>query len=324
MKRLFHIGMLLCLAATAAAQEDRKVLKVYDWKDLSEHLRKSQVISMDGMSVLKIENTNNTALNVSVLMVTDPLLIAKAGAISCEAKYDDVRQGLVQHTNSLSVAGGPTIIEPYTIVVSAKLTILRYFQPEAAGGDEVTNTGAYPLVGTSNWKPYHFSTGRTEGLVPYSIPENSTGKAPPEDLAKKLEVRLSLPTNGVVYLRPIKLLAVERSFTGWWSPQQSGLIGGIGSSLIGCLGGLIGLLVSKGKARNFVLAAVKGCIALGILLTIAGLVAAVLKQTYDVWYALLLPGVILVLVFSLNLHSIQRRYDELEIRRMTSIDTTGS
>jgi hypothetical protein len=34
--------------------------------------------------------------------------------------------------------------------------------------------------------------------------------------------------------------------------------------------------------------------------------------------------VILVLVFSLNLHSIQRRYDELEIRRMTSIDVMGS
>ena len=54
------------------------------------------------------------------------------------------------------------------------------------------------------------------------------------------------------------------------------------------------------------------------------IVAAVLKQPYAVWYALLLPGVILVFVFSLNLHSIQRRYDELEIRRMTSMDATGS
>ena len=31
-------------------------------------------------------------------------------------------------------------------------------------------------------------------------------------------------------------------------------------------------------------------------------------------------GVILILVFSLNLHSIQRRYDDLEIRRMTLLD----
>ena len=51
---------------------------------------------------------------------------------------------------------------------------------------------------------------------------------------------------------------------------------------------------------------------LGILLTIAGVVAVVSKQPYAVWYALLLPGVILTLVFSLNLTLIKRRYDELK------------
>ena len=120
-----------------------------------------------------------------------------------------------------------------------------------------------------------------------------------------------------MYLRPIRLWGVAGS---WWSPKQAGLIGGIGGSVIGCFGALIGILVSKGKARNFVLAAMKISIALGILLTIAGLVAVALKQPYAVWYALLLPGAILTLVFSLNLPSIQRRYDELEIRRMTSVD----
>ena len=113
-----------------------------------------------------------------------------------------------------------------------------------------------------------------------------------------------------VYPRPIEFFGTTISFGSWWSPQPADLIGGIGVALIGCFGGLIGLLVSKGRARNFVLASVKYMIVLGILLTIAGLVAAVLNQPYAVWYALLLPGVILVLVFSLNLHSIQRRYDE--------------
>lgn len=128
---------------------------------------------------------------------------------------------------------------------------------------------------------------------------------------------------GTVYLHQMKLLGTAISFGSWWSPEQAGLIGGIGVSLIGCFGGLIGVLVSKGRARNFVQVSVKYIIVLGILLTIAGLVEAVLQQPYATWYALLLPGVILVLVFSLNLHSIQRRYDELEIRRMTSIDKQG-
>jgi hypothetical protein len=136
-----------------------------------------------------------------------------------------------------------------------------------------------------------------------------------------LELKLVLPGSGTVYLRPIKLLEVTGS---WWSPQQIGLIGGIGGSVIGCFGALLGLLASKGKTRNFVLTTMKIFIALGILLTIAGFVAVVSNQPYVVWYALLLPGVILTLVFSLNLPSIQRRYDELEIRRMTSVDTMGS
>ena len=101
-------------------------------------------------------------------------------------------------------------------------------------------------------------------------------------------------------------------------------MGGIGGAIIGCLGGLIGLLAGKGKARNFVLATIKIFIVLGILSLMAGVVAIVSGQPYAVWYPLLLLGFILTLVFSLNLPSIQRRYDELEIRRMTSIDATGS
>ena len=79
-----------------------------------------------------------------------------------------------------------------------------------------------------------------------------------------------------------------------------------------------------GKARKFVLAMTRIFIGLGILLTVAGLIAVGFQQPYAVWYALLLPGVILTLVFSLNLPSIQRRYDELEIRRMASVDAMGS
>ena len=65
-------------------------------------------------------------------------------------------------------------------------------------------------------------------------------------------------------------------------------------------------------------------IVLGIFLLLAGAIAAATKQPYAVYYPLLLAGFILTIVFSINLPSIQRRYDELEIRRMTSVDTMGS
>lgn len=290
MKKLLYIGLLLSVAATAVAQENRKVLKVYDWRDLPEHFPNSQITSMDGISVLKVENADGLRPEFSPVTITNVSLLKNANAIAWEMKYENV-------VSTNSWIGTYELVEQYP--------------PRARGGDYVTNSDEFPLSGTRNWDRY----GSVIRPAPY---DNETKPI-------KLEIKLVLPSQGTVYLRPIKLIKwVNPNSDNWWTPQQSGLIGGIGGSLIGCLGGLIGLLVSKGKARNFVLASVKCFIVFGILLMIAGLTAAALKQPYAVWYALLLPGVILILVFSLNLNSIQRRYDELEIRRMTSMDTTGS
>ena len=135
-----------------------------------------------------------------------------------------------------------------------------------------------------------------------------------------MELRLSLDGSGIVYLRPIKLMGIK---SDWWSPEQSGLIGGIGGALIGCLGALIGILASMGKARRFVLTSTVILIVAGILLVITGIVAVAMKQPYAVWYPLLLGGAILTFVLSINFYSIKRRYEDQEIRRMTSMDATG-
>jgi hypothetical protein len=298
MKKLLHIGLLLCLAMSVIAQENQKILKIYDWKDLSHNFPNSQIVSMDGMSVLKIENTNASRLEFPLVIITNASLIQKTTLVSYEIKYENV----VQDYDKTPLGGGVISYGPFR---GGEFRLLRISPSIVVGGDEVTNHFMAAFEGTSNWKSFQIE-----------IPKTTVQPT-------KMELRIFLPSTGTVYLRPIKLLETTRGFD-WWSPQQSGLVGGIGGSIIGCFGGLIGWLVSKGKARKFVLAATTSSIVLGILLTVAGLVAAVLKQPYSVWYALLLPGVILVLVFSLNLHSIQRRYDELEIRRMTSVDTMGS
>ncbi len=57
---------MLSAALSAVAQEPQeKVLHVYDWKDLmSQHpFPNSEIVSMDGMSVLKIQNTNSIPAN---------------------------------------------------------------------------------------------------------------------------------------------------------------------------------------------------------------------------------------------------------------------
>jgi hypothetical protein len=305
MKKLLHVGLLLCLATTVVAQE--KVLKVYDWKDLSEHIPNSQIVSIDGIPTLKIENTNNSPLKISLLKITDSSVIKKTGSISCEVKYENVfPNGNGSRFDGLPVSG--SFQSPDT---QYGLQWFCISPPTVLGGDKSTNTMYYPMSGTSNWRRYDF---------PSEVWMRTDANSP-----REVGISYFFQGRGTVYLRPIKLMKwVSLNSSNWWTPQQSGLIGGIGGSIIGCFGGLLGWLVSKGKARKFVLTATASAIVLGFLLTIGGLVAAILKQPYAVWYALLLPGVILVLVFSLNLHSIQRRYDELEIRRMTSMDTTGS
>jgi hypothetical protein len=300
MKRLIQLNLLLLLISTATAQESpaqkplppepQKILRDYDWKDLArQQTLPGEVISMDGGSVLKIEDTNHTNYllrDFLVMKISDPAIIKKAYFLVCTMKYENV----FGHANSY-------------------LNLSCYVAPAALGGDERNISGFAEnnsvFYGTANWKSYRFAVVR-DAL---------------EGLPTQLELHLVMNGPGTVYLRPIRLYGVTGS---WWSPQQIALIGGIGGSVIGCFGALLGCLAGMGKARTFVLTTMKIFIALGILLTIAGFVAVVSNQPYAVWYALLLPGVILTLVFSLTLPSIQRRYDELEIRRMTSVDTMGS
>jgi hypothetical protein len=318
MKRLIQLNLLLLLISSATAQDSQpqettpqqpsKTLRVYDWKDLAQQhqLSGGEVISMDGMSVLKIENTNNTPLEISLLKVADPSVIKKAYFFLCEIKYENVSSVLNEHTHDLTFIPGS--------FSSGSLKLLGHLPPAALGGDGITieqsgMRGKWGVIaGTSNWRPCQFLVVRNAS----------------EGLPTQLELKLSLPGSGIVYLRPIKLLGVVSS---WWPAQQGGMVGGavgIFGGIIGCFGGLLGCLAGFGKARKFVLMTTKIFIALGMFLAITGIVAILCKQPYFVWYVFLLPGVILTLVFSLNFPLIQRRYDDLEIRRMASIDAMGS
>jgi hypothetical protein len=311
MKILFQISLLLCFVSCAGAQEPgqnlEKTFRIYDWQDLAGRHGWSagDIVSMDGISVLKIENTNNQPLEVSLLSITNSSVIKKAEFISFDMKYENVSKEDLITTNH----GGEYDfkLKAYKHVVYGQLQLVTHFPPLTLGGDEITNiVSPYPsyVLGTSNWKPYGFHVDRAE----------------PEGLPTQLELKLSLPGNGTIYLRPIKLSGVVGS---WWSTGQSGMVGGavgIFGGVLGCFGGLLGCLAGFGKARKFVLTTTKIFIALGMLLTMAGIAAIICGQPYFVWYVFLLPGIILTLVFSLNFPMIQKRYDDLEIRRMASMD----
>jgi hypothetical protein len=109
----------------------------------------------------------------------------------------------------------------------------------------------------------------------------------------------------------------------WWSNRTAALVGGLGGGILGCLGGLIGVLCSMGKGRGFVIALFRIQIGLGVLCGVAGIAALAQHQPYAVWYPLLMIGVILLLICPFMLPIVRRRYQEQELRRIQSLDASG-
>jgi hypothetical protein len=166
------------------------------------------------------------------------------------------------------------------------------------------------LSGSSDWRPF---------LLPFS---NEKGAPPP----RQLVVNVALPGAGSVELRNLRLVQFADGEDAlapkgaWWGPQTGGLVGGTFGALLGCFGALIGWLSSRGRARAFVLAALGTVGAMSILVLAAGLAAWSASQPYDVYYPLLLLGV-LGTVIPLGLRpSLKRRYQDLELRRMQAMD----
>jgi hypothetical protein len=149
MKRLIQLNLLLLLISSAAAQNAQdfrnleKTLRVYDWKDLAQQhqLDGGEVISMDGDSVLKIENTtNNTPVVVSLLKITNSSVIKKTYWISFDMKTENVVRNF---------------FNCYQVTCQ--------IPPSAPGGDERTNTLSFEIpAGTSNWKWYELNLDRAQ------------------------------------------------------------------------------------------------------------------------------------------------------------------
>lgn len=139
----------------------------------------------------------------------------------------------------------------------------------------------------------------------------------------RLEVNVVLPAGGHVTVRDLRFdssapAASERG--AWWSARTAGSIGGAAGSAVGIFGGLLGTLCSLGRGQRFVLAGLVALGASGLVLGAIGGVALALGQPYEVWYPLLLLGVLdPVLAFSLR-PTVRRRFDTLERRRMQALD----
>jgi hypothetical protein len=104
----------------------------------------------------------------------------------------------------------------------------------------------------------------------------------------------------------------------WWTAQQSGMIGAVGGSMIGVMGGLVGCLsfmVAKGKGKPLMVGIYVGMLIVGLGLLAAGVAAVATAQPRHVWNPLFLGGTISTSVFGGMLPTILARYRAAESRR---------
>ena len=98
----------------------------------------------------------------------------------------------------------------------------------------------------------------------------------------------------------------------------------IPGTLLGVLGGLwgslLGVLAPRGKAKAFVLGSLGLLLCASVICLVLGIMALVSRQPYGVWYGLLLPGVMgLVVLGSLGPLAIMA-YRQAEARKMQARD----
>jgi hypothetical protein len=306
MKKLQLICLLLPLALafalSAAAQEQEAKSKVLGIYYPNEMLAKEHLVTVDGQSVYKFENTNDAPYQVQLLKIIHPPLSNTVYEIFGKMKYDNVQ--------------GAGYLEMWSYFPPA--------QPDMPEGQYFSRTlgdsgGMEKISGTCDWRDF-------------SLPFDPTGAS---GAPTRLEINLILPGRGTVYLSPVKLRKYAAGFSlgldnpddngspavaGWWSPNAAPWVGGIGGPLIGLMGGLLGWLSQKGIARTFVLTAWKCCIVFGLVCLIATVIAVVVGQPWFVAMPLCVFGVVSAIVFSATWPSARKRYDEVEIRRMASMD----
>ena len=208
---------------------------------------------------------------------------------------------------------------------------IAVFESPAVSGDRYAVTGTVAYEGVEGdaylemWSVFpdggrYFSRtldvagplGKLRGSSParaFALPFFLTPDAP---RPVRLEVNVVLPAAGHVTVSGLELGSGEGAMSmpgAWWSAETGGWIGGAVGGAVGVLGALLGTLCSLGRGRGFVIA---GLLALGVsglaLLALGG-VALALGQPYEVWYPLVLVGVIdPVVAFSL-LPTARRRFE---------------
>ncbi|HTS02564.1 MAG TPA: hypothetical protein VMN04_08570, partial [Thermoanaerobaculia bacterium] len=150
--------------------------------------------------------------------------------------------------------------------------------------------------------------------------------AEPGMVLEKLAVNVALPGRGTVVLGPLRLVELDPGDDfalapgAWLTPRQLARAGAIGGSLLGLLGAVVGVAVSRGRARALAVGLLRALFVLGVAALAGAAVAWKDGQPQELLFLLLLVGILGSVLPAALLGRVRRRYEESELRRMKALD----
>jgi len=140
------------------------------------------------------------------------------------------------------------------------------------------------LKGDSDWRPF---------LLPFRI----FGR---EERPSKLVLNATFAGSGAICVGPLELVEYDESedmlrLPGqWWGPRVGGIVGALLGTVFGLCGAIVGFFSRKeqGGGRRIILVVSTNVIVLGTAALILTVVAFLDRQSYVVWFPLLLTGVL--------------------------------
>jgi len=290
-KSLFCFIATLALATVAHGQQ---TVTEWQWNKLAPALlpRGGAVVSLDGRTALKIENTKNTPLQLPLIAISNPKISAQVYSLKGEIRYDGLR--------------GYGVLDMWS-----------YFPPAKPGGAEIQDYARMRFDASDT------SNGRgASGWHPFSIPFNSIGATTPPT---RLQINLLLGGRGTVYLGPVSLVQFVdvssysernlgqvwlygRTADPWWSSRVAVRATDFEAGLLLCLGFVMAGLCAKGKARELVVTLLRIHVGLGVVCAVAALAALSRQQPFVVWFPLSLSALILMVVYWIWLLNVGHYY----------------
>ena len=293
MRPLIALSIVLLVNAVSVGEE--QLVREIKWSEVREKGQSLEGKLLQGegtdpQEYLVVTNTGDLPKTVSLLTLTEPGITVTQYALTGNVSYEGVQgTGYLEMWNHFPNGGA-------------------YFSKTL--GDSGPMGG---LRGSSSWRPF-------------SLPFMSDAKT---GTPSRLEFNLVLPGPGTVKLGDLRLvqypdgIAAVSSPRAWWSNWAAVWIGAVGGTIIGCLGALIGTLAGLGLARRFVLTLNLAMVVFGVTCLVFGVVALSVSQPYAVYYPLLLSGIVCTFVFGVLLPQIRQRYQQIEIRKMASMDVNA-